>query len=275
MAAGQPFDRDVGYTQAERTIIDFISTNPAEFLVMPIQQLAARLGISDATVSRFARHAGYRDFKDLKAAVAAGARASSARADDAGGSPSPASISIERQRSYLAKTADLLDADAFDRAVCAISEAPLVLVHAQGAAIACSDLLRFRLARFSKTVMAVPAGGSELFEGLVHVSERSVVLTFSFRRLSEESRVVIEHAGKVGAMSILVCDQAVSGMPTKADAVLALYRGTPNEYHSMTSAIALTDALIEAVAVHLNGSAAAELDRLRALRKAYSSVLPQ
>ena len=66
------FKQGVMYTQAEHTIIDFISANPTEFLVMPIQQLATRLGVSDATVSRFARHAGFRDFKELKSAVAAG-----------------------------------------------------------------------------------------------------------------------------------------------------------------------------------------------------------
>ena len=42
------FRSDVSYTEAERTIMDFIVVCPAEFLVMSIQQLSARLGISDA-----------------------------------------------------------------------------------------------------------------------------------------------------------------------------------------------------------------------------------
>ncbi len=36
---------------------------------MGIGQLAERLEVSEATISRFARHAGYRDFKHLKQSV--------------------------------------------------------------------------------------------------------------------------------------------------------------------------------------------------------------
>ena len=61
---------DASYTKTEQQIIEFICQNPSSFLTVSISQLARRLEVSDATVSRFARHAGYRDFKDLKTAVA-------------------------------------------------------------------------------------------------------------------------------------------------------------------------------------------------------------
>ena len=56
-------------TRAEQKILDFINTNTDSFLFLTIGQLAQRLDLSDATVSRFARHAGCRDFKALKARV--------------------------------------------------------------------------------------------------------------------------------------------------------------------------------------------------------------
>lgn len=61
---------DASYTKTEQQIIEFICQNPSSFLTVSISQLARRLEVSDATVSRFARHAGYQDFKDLKTAVA-------------------------------------------------------------------------------------------------------------------------------------------------------------------------------------------------------------
>ena len=45
-------------TRAEQKILDYINTNTDAFLFSSIGQLSQRLGLSDATVSRFARHAG-------------------------------------------------------------------------------------------------------------------------------------------------------------------------------------------------------------------------
>lgn len=56
-------------TRADRKILEFIGSNTEEFLFLGIGQLAERLEVSEATISRFARHAGYRDFKHLKQSV--------------------------------------------------------------------------------------------------------------------------------------------------------------------------------------------------------------
>ena len=56
-------------TRAEQKILDYINTNTDTFLFSSIGQLAQRLEIYNATVSRFARHVGCRDFKALKSMV--------------------------------------------------------------------------------------------------------------------------------------------------------------------------------------------------------------
>lgn len=270
------FKQGVAYTQAEHTIIDFITSNPTEFLVMPIQQLAARLGVSDATVSRFARHAGFRDFKELKATVAANTLgpAEKIAASIEGGPTSPRAF-LERQQSYLGITAERIDEKAFTQAARTLAGASLVLIHGKGAASCCAELLRFRLSRFSKRVVVVPPAGSELFEGLVHMDKGSTLVTFGFQRLPEESRIAIEHARSVGATSILFTSRALHGAGAEPDIELVAYRGEPLEYHSMAGAVALVDALVVAVAAQLDGSATDELERLRALKRAYESTLPR
>ena len=160
------FRQDVSYTDAERLIMDFIAHSPTEFLVMSIQQVSGRLGVSDATVSRFARHAGFRDFKELKATVAASTLgpAEKIAASIEGGPTSPRAF-LERQQSYLGITAERIDEKAFTQAARTLAGASLVLIHGKGAASCCAELLRFRLSRFSKRVVVVPPAGSELFEG--------------------------------------------------------------------------------------------------------------
>lgn len=271
------FKQGIAYTQAEHAIIDFISSNPTEFLVMSIQQLAARLGVSEATVSRFARHAGFRDFKELKSAVASSTLgpAEKIAASIEGGTSSSAAAFLKGQQGYLDITAQRLDSGAFRRAARALADAELVLIHGKGAAVACAELLRFRLSRFGKHVEMLPAGGSELFEGLVHTHRESTLVTFGFSRLPAESRIAIEHARTVGATSVLFTSRALREADAHADIELVAYRGEPREYHSMTSAIALVDALVVAVAAHLGGAATDELERLRALKRRYESTLPR
>ena len=55
--------------RAEQKILDCVNTNIDVFLFSSIRQLVQRLGLSDAALSRFARHAGCADFKGLKSLV--------------------------------------------------------------------------------------------------------------------------------------------------------------------------------------------------------------
>ena len=106
-------------TRAEQKILDYINTNTDTFLFSSIGQLAERLELSDATVSRFARHVGCRDFKALKSLVleqSPGPAVKLAATLSQGARFSPQAW-LERQRAYLEKTIQQLSTGEFDRAV--------------------------------------------------------------------------------------------------------------------------------------------------------------
>ena len=115
-------------TRAEQKILDYINTNTDAFLFSSIGQLAQQLELSDATVSRFARHVGCRDFKALKALVmeqASGPAVKMAGTLQQEESFSPQSW-LTRQQEYLEKTAQLLSTQEFKTAVEAICSARTV-----------------------------------------------------------------------------------------------------------------------------------------------------
>lgn len=119
-------------TRAEQKILDFINTNPDTFLFSSIGQLAQQLELSDATLSRFARHVGCQDFKELKNLVleqsASGPAVKLAGALQEGESFS-LSAWMNRQQLYLQKTAEQLDPAEFERAVQALIQARQVYIH--------------------------------------------------------------------------------------------------------------------------------------------------
>lgn len=268
------FRGDVSYTEAERMIMDFIAACPAEFLVMSIQQLSARLGISDATVSRFARHAGFRDFKELRSAVAASTLgpAEKIRTSIEGGAS--ASTYLEMQRDNLARTMEAVDEDAFRRVADELAAARRVLLLGKGAAACLVELLSFRLMRFGKQVVRL-APGSDVAEGLALADDRTVLVAFGFQRMPAEVEVAIDCARVVGARSVLFTGRRVLPSEPAADFTLTAYRGDPCDYHSMTSAVALVDALVVAVAARMGEEAIRRLDDLRALKRRNEMRLPR
>ena len=274
MAPESVFREGVSYTTAERLIIDFVASCPAEFLVMSIQQLSARLQISDATVSRFARHAGFRDFKELKAAVASATLGPAEKIQASLGSAESARSYLEEQRRNIERTMEVLDEGAFCRAADALAAAGRVLILGKGAALACAELLRFRLARFGKEAVLL-APGSELAEGLVRADAGTALVAFGFQRVPAEVEVALEHARAVGAISALVTGCHLAGSGARADVELLCHRGEPRGYHSMASVVALLDALVVAVAARMDGEALERLDLLKSLKRSHEGRLPR
>ena len=124
-------------TATESAILEYICAHRDEFLFMTIAELAAALHVSEASISRFARRVGCRDFKHLKQVVLAqGERPGAARKlanTLAEGETALLPRWIEQQRANLEKTLELLDKAEFDRAVQAIVAAQRVYLHAKNA----------------------------------------------------------------------------------------------------------------------------------------------
>ena len=162
-------------TRAEQKILDYINTNTDTFLFSSIGQLAERLELSDATVSRFARHVGCRDFKALKSLVleqSPGPAVKLAATLSQGARFSPQAW-LERQRAYLETTIQQLSTGEFDRAVEALCSAQRVFVHGKNASASLAQLLHFRLRRLGLQVSLLPSGGSELLEGLSQAAQKT------------------------------------------------------------------------------------------------------
>lgn len=262
-------------TRAEQKILDYINTNPDTFLFLSIGQLAQRLELSDATVSRFARHVGCTDFKDLKSLVmeqASGPAVKMAGTLSREDAFSPAAW-LERQQLYLEKTARQLDRAEFDRAVEAIAAARQIFLHGKNASATLAQMLAFRLRRLGLQVSLLPSSGSELLEGLSQAGEGDLAVMFSFSKLSREGQVILDHSRHVGCRTLAFVSRTCVPPQEQADITLFAYRGEEKEYHSMAAPAALLDALVVAVTQQLGSRATTSLQRLHQLKRSYGPML--
>ena len=148
-------------TRADSKLLDYIANHTDEFLFSSIGQLARRLELSEATVSRFVRHVGCRDYKELKQVVMrqSALDGPAARlAGTIGGEEFTAGAWLRRQQAYLQKTLENLDENAVQSAVQALAEARRVFIHARSASSSLAQLLFFRLRRliWLRSMMATP-----------------------------------------------------------------------------------------------------------------------
>ena len=145
-------------------------------------------------------------------------------------------------------------------------------IHAKSASASVGKLLFFRLRRLGIPVVLLPSGGSELLEGLAQVQADDLVIFFAFSKTSWEGRTILGCCREVGCKTLCFTSRLVVPEEDTADLELYVYRGEASEYHSMTAAVALVDALTVAVTEQLGADGAMRLQRLHQLKKAYADL---
>ena len=263
-------------TANEAALLEFINQHSDRFLFLSIAQLAETLSMSEATVSRFARHVGCRDFKHLKQVVLAQTQTRTGPADKlaatlAEGDGAPLPHWLEQQRYCLEKTEALLDPAEFHRAVQAIVEARRVFVYAKNASRSMAELLRFRLRRIGVDVRLLAGAGNELLEWLAAAGPGDLVVVFSFSKRSTEGAILLDWQREAGYRTLLFTGQLSPLPDPQPDIRLFVYRGEANEYHSMAAPAAIVDALVLGVSAKLGDRAVDRLARLRALKQRYTN----
>ena len=125
----------ISYTKSDLRILEYIENHTEEFLLMSIGQLAAQLRMSEATVSRFVRHIGCGDFKELKKRVARESTGRGAARKLAGTLMKGEGFCLEEwfahQQACLEQTLSHTDPEELERAVRALKDARRIYIHAR------------------------------------------------------------------------------------------------------------------------------------------------
>ncbi len=271
--------KNIEYTKTEKKIIDYIYQNLPLIPFLSIGQLSVKLGISDATLSRFVRHAGYKDFKELKASILEQGE-NEPPAEKMNGTLAQSGENgimelLRYQQFCLAKTMELLSGAEIEKAVDAITAASTVYLYGKGASSGLASLLFFRLNRLGKRAVILPPGGSEIFEGLIHAGKKDLIILFGFQKISNEARTILNHRTAAGYHTLLITGRLFDGEEKRADINLFVYRGEAREYHSMAAPTALIDALIILTAQKLGTPALDNLSGLYQLKEKYKEQIPR
>lgn len=265
-------------SKSQQKIADFIMKSAERIPFYTEEDIAVKVGVSIATVSRFWRIIGYDNLKSFKKYLQETQHSTPARKMQHVLEKTDREVVVRMITSAavnLEETARRISLDAFDRTVEALNAAATIYVHGPGSTSCLTDLLRFRLNRIGMEVRIMAQSGHELLESLVHAGPKDVVLFFGFVRKSPEATVILEQAAESGYTTILITDLLLSDMIDDSDIVLQVDRGDADVFHSLVAPMTIVESLSVALAGQRGDAAMDKLKQLHAMRKQYASLLPK
>lgn len=251
-------------TSAERTVAEWVLGHPEPLLALSMSQLAEECGVSDTTVLRMCRTAGFEGYTALKLAIAQDL-VSPARLlhHDLEEGDSPAAVV---QKLFAANsrsmhdTLELLDPAAIEQVADHLESAREILVCAVGASQIVARSIDLRLLRLGLRC-AAPSDGQIQLARAALLEEGDLLIVVSHSGTTKDLLRIAELARERGIRIVVITGNAASPLARLADdclvAVSREVRGEP--YAAKLSQLAIVDALSIVYALrHLDATSEAE-----------------
>jgi DNA-binding MurR/RpiR family transcriptional regulator len=264
-------------TKSEQRIASYLLASHDEAVFLSASGLARRLKVSEATVVRFAKSAGYEGFPSLRREIQGIFRVKTTPAtrlqhklEELGaGQGHLYDKLVEMEVSFLNEARHSIQPADFDRAVEILLRARRVFFFGMGPSALLADLAELRLPRFGVMTVSMTTSGRDLAETMQLLRDDDVVLAAAFQRETIELVAVVDWAKTVGCPVILITDTLQTHFRDRVDVVLAARRGPVSTFHSLTVPMSVVNALMLAMAVARPHESLAALDRLQHLRATY------
>jgi DNA-binding MurR/RpiR family transcriptional regulator len=252
----QIFAKTDSLNGAQKRLGHYLKNDSAALLLSNVSDLADAVGVSKATVVRFAKSLGYKGFPEFKREIQKEMRhklRAASRMEETfaelGNDENIFAKLIKRDIRLLQETLQAASSPDFQKAVEIIWRAQKVFIIGLNASMALAYLLHFRLVRMKKDAHWIfLTGGTSLLEQLAFMERRDVLIAIDFVNVPREVQTALHHAKKVGAPILGITDFPGSAIAKAADVCLYAKRGLHTTVNSLTPAFSLVNALAIAVA---------------------------
>ena len=252
----QIFAKTDSLNGAQKRLGHYLKNDSAALLLSNVSDLADAVGVSKATVVRFAKSLGYKGFPDFKREIQTEMRhklRAAARMEETfaeiGNDENIFAKLIKRDIVLLQETLQAASSPDFHKAVEIIWRARKVFIIGLNASMALAYLLHFRLVRVKKEAHWIfLTGGTSLLEQLAFMERRDVLIAIDFVNVPREVQTALNYAKKAGASILGITDFPSSPIAKSAEVCLYAKRGLHTTVNSLTPAFSLVNALAIAVA---------------------------
>jgi DNA-binding MurR/RpiR family transcriptional regulator len=267
-------------TKSEKQIADYLRKNQEESAFLSAGELADRLGLSEATLVRFARSLGFDSYpamrevlqENFRRRVTHSARLRS-RLDDLRESGDIFERLVISEMDYMTQSLESLNRDAFHQAVNLMEERKRIYIFGLGPSVSLVELMRIRLERFGHQVVTLTTTGREFLEPLLSLTEHDLLFVICFFDVTPPLELILDYARDIECPVIMLTDTLGSIIGDKATVVLSAKRGPVSGFHSLVVPMTIINSLLLAMGGEESGvmEHLDKLDQLRARYKKYSN----
>jgi len=263
-------------TKSEKRIANYLRKNQDEAAFLSAAELADHLGLSEATIVRFARTVGFESYpamrellqENFRRRVTHSARLRSRLDDLREGGDLFEKVTVS-EIDYLTQALQTVDREALHRTVSYILERDQIFVFGTGPSITLVHLLNLRLTRYGKQVIPLTVAGRETLEPLLLMTDRDLLFAIGFFDVNPTLQIVLDSAKETGCPVILLTDTLESVIGDKADVILAARRGPVSAFHSLVVPMTIINTLLLEIAHKSPEDTLSNLDKLDKLRERF------
>lgn len=263
-------------TRSQRQMADYVLAHPLQAATMPIDELAATLGVSVATTNRFARALEFEGYPQFRAALVLGFESTLAPVEKLRHTMAhPATVTdvfasaLQESQHNIEKTMQSMDAQSCKAAVNAILGAQRIYIAGYGTSSWLGGLLQRCLDPYCDNVqlLASVEGSSHGARILTRLNANDLLIAIAFPRYFDDTLLLARRARDAGVPVLALTDRVASPLAPLANIVLYAHADSQYFASSETTVLALIEALCSAVAHQAEGS-------LKAAATLAEAVLP-
>lgn len=242
------------FSKGQRMIAQYIIDHYDKAAFMTASKLGVTVGVSESTVVRFASELGYEGYPQLQKALQELIRnrltsvqrmeLSNEQLGNNDILQKVLTMDIDKIRRTLEETSR----SDFSAAVDTINQARTIYIMGIRSSEALSDFLYYYFKLIFENVRLIgKTSASELFEQLLRIDERDVIIRISFPRYSSRTVKAMKYAKDCGAKVVAITDSLRSPLTPFADHTLVAQSAMTSFVDSLVAPLSLINALIAAV----------------------------
>ena len=261
-------------TKSEKRIANYLRKNQEEAAFLAAGELADRLGLSEATLVRFARTLGFPSYPAMRSVLQRNFRRRvthsarlRGRLDDLRESGDIFERLVVSEIDYLSQALETVKGEDFHKSVDLLQSRNRIFVFGVGPSVSLVDLLELRLGRFGRQVVPLTTAGREFLEPLLWMNDQDLLIVICFFDVSPALQLILNYANEVNCPIIMITDTLGSIIGAQADVVLAARRGPMSEFHSLVVPMTIINTMLLYLANEDREKVITNLDKLDQLRE--------
>jgi DNA-binding MurR/RpiR family transcriptional regulator len=248
------------FSKGQKLIAKYIEEHYDKVAFMTASRLGATVGVSESTVVRFATEIGYSGYPELQQAMQemirnklTSVQRMEVTANRIGNSDILDSV-FNQDIDIIRRTMEETPHEDFYRAVDAIIGARKIYILGTRSSLALATFLSYYFNLIFENVLLVQSTSEgEIFEQMIRIDERDVVIGISFPRYSRKAVKAMNFAHKRGATVVAITDSAFSPLAKEADNLLLARSDIASIVDSLVAPLSLINALIVTTALKKSG----------------------